>query len=359
MKKTAKMLGMILLFLVLLDMGVAAILRQAEMRGKMDSLVRYFDYGRSVPGKLAQWEARPNMPGNLSEVAWRSENLAISAAAFAKEPPETGPVIRSYGMSFVARILRKAQEQNPGLKWDGHAGPGAPPNFTYAMFQEDRANRRKGDIVVLGILSSAVPAMAALSNRTIAFEQPAPFTYPIFRLDGEGLKRVEPLVNSADEQRALENDPEARRKLTNQFATEDAFYSPITFGWTWLDSSPFARLVRRTWAMGHIAQVKNRILAGDEYPYAEVLERMIVDFARTAREDGQIPVVMAIQTRDALNVDIAALTVPILKREKIAYLATAELFDPKDPSGFLSDGHYKPEIDARFSVAFTKLLSKP
>ncbi len=356
MKQTAAMLVLILLFLALLDTGVAAVLHRAEAQGRMGSLVRYFDYGRSVPGKLARWEAHPTAYGNLYDVAWRSDILAISTAAFAEEPPGIGPVIRSYGMSFVNNIIRAAQEQEPGLKWDNHAGPGAPPNFTYAVFQEDRANRRKGDIVVLGILSSSVPAMAALSNRSVAFEQPAPFTYPIFQPDGAGLTRIEPLVNSARAQRGLARDPVAKQAWTDQFTTQDAFYSPITFGLTWLDVSPFARLVRRSLAKAHITQVKSDILAGEDYPYAEVLERMIVAFARMARADGQIPVVMAIQTRKPLNVDIAALTIPVLEREGVAYLATADHFDPSDVSGFVPDGHYKPEIDARFAAAFRRIL---
>ena len=43
-------------------------------------------------------------------------------------------------------------------------------------------------IVVLGFLSSSLHAMASLSNRTWSFEQPAPFTYPVFLPEGAGLR---------------------------------------------------------------------------------------------------------------------------------------------------------------------------
>lgn len=356
MKKTLAMPGLILLFLALLDLGVAVLLHQAEARGRLGSLVRYFDYGRSVPGKLAQWQAHPGTPGNLYDVAWRPDILAASAAGFAAEPSDMGPVIRSYGMSFVGNIIAAAQAQDPGLRWDNHAGPGAPPNFTYALFQEDRGNRRPGDIVVLGILSSAIPGMAALGNRSWVFEQPAPFTYPVFHPEGAGLVRTEPLVISAADQRALAGDAAAARAWADQLAATDAFHAPVTFGAVWLDASPFARLVRRALAKSHIARTEAAILDGGVYPHAEVLGRMITEFARTARADGQVPVVMLIQTRNPADADVLALAAPALRRDGVAYLATAEIFDPADPSGFVSDGHYTPAVDAAFGQAFLRLL---
>jgi hypothetical protein len=356
MKKTVSILGLIAVFLIALDIGVAALLHWGEGQGRMGSLVRYFEYGRSVPGKLNRWEAMPGAAGNLYDVAWRSDIQALSVAGFAQEGPDEGPVIRSYGMSFVNNIIEAALERTPDIAWDDHSGPGAPPNFTYAVFQEDRANRRPGDIVVLGVLSSAIPAMAALSNRTWVFEQPAPFTYPVYwPTDDAGLRRVEPLVNSADDQRRLDGT-QKERDWTAQLAAEDAFYSPVTFGVTWLDVSPFARLVRRSLAKRHVMRTEANILGSGDYPYAEVLQRMIVDFSRTARADGQIPIVLLIQSRDPADAEVASIARPVLEREDVAYLATVDHFDPKDPTGFVGDGHYTPQVDALFGTAFLELL---
>lgn len=362
MKKTLSMLGLVLLFLLALDTGVGLVLTWAGRSGHLGGLVRYFDYGRSVPGKLAEWEARPGRPGNLYDVAWRDALLARSAAGFAAEDPAAGPVIRSYGMSFVNHVTDAAQAQDPALVVDAHAGPGAPPNFTYSLFRDDRANRRAGDVVVLGILSSGVPAMAALSNRTWVFEQPAPFTYPVFRpapdpASGEdGLARIEPLVATEAQQRALAQDPGAARAWRDQLAQQDAFYGATTFGAPWLDISPFARLVRRALALRHVARVEEDLLEGDAYPYAEVLGRMISGFARMARADGQVPVVMLIQTGDRRDADLLAIARPVLEREAIPYLATATLADPRDTNNFVPDGHYRPEVDAAFARAFRGLL---
>ena len=355
MKKTLNVFALTLVMLALLDGIVALALTEAEKRQKLGALVRYFEYGRSVPGKLARWQANPELRDNLFDVAWRDTLLAASADGFQAEAPDTGPVIRSYGMSFTDNILRAATEQDPGLVWDRLSGPGAPPNFTYSMIEDDAPNRRAGDVVVFGVLASSVPALAAFSNRSWAFEQPAPFTYPIYRPEGEGLARIDPLIGSEAAERALAADPDAARAWATQMAREDAFYGPQTFGLTWLDRSPFMRLVRRSLAKGHISRVEAEILGGGDYPYDTVLTRMIETFAETTRAQGQHPVVMLIQSRG--GPDLLALTRPALDRAAIPYFATAQHADPRDATVFLPDGHYRPEIDAAFGEAFRALLA--
>lgn len=356
MRKPLTVFALTLICLAALDGVVALALSEAEKRGKLGSLVRYFDYGRSVPGKLDQWQANPDMAGNLFDVAWRDQMLAASRAKFAAEPADIGPVIRSYGMSFVDNVIGAAVAARPGLHWDPHSGPGAPPNFAYAMIEDDAENRRAGDIVVFGILSSSVPALAAFSNRSWAFEQPAPFTYPIYRAEGtgRGLTRIEPVITSADAERALVDDPETARAWTRQQAAEDPFHGVENFGLTWLDRSPFMRLVRRSLATAHVRDTEAQILADEAT--AEVLRRMIVTFAETTRAAGQYPVVMLIQTRDPRDADLLALAGPVLRAENIPTFATAEHFDPRNAAGFRPDGHYTPEVDAEFGQRFLTLI---
>lgn len=356
MKKSFTMLFFTLLLLAFLDVGVAGILVWADAHGKLGSLVRYFEYGRSVPGKLAQWEIKPDMPGNLYDIAWRSGMVSASSAKFAKDHTTSGPIVRSYGMSFVNHILESAQEVEPELKVDRHGGPGAPPNYTYALFLDDAQSRQPGDVVVFGILSSAIPALAALSSRTWAFEQPAPFTYPIFWPVGDSFRRIEPLVDSAMAERALRKQSVARAAWARQLTEEDFFYSPIEFSATWLDYSPLARLGRRSLAKSHIERTKEKILSGS-YPYVEVLQKMIATFAETARREGQVPIVMLIQSQRPGDADVMDIAKPVLERDDIPFFATAEHFDPQNPSGFLGDGHYKPEINKRFGEAFLDLLN--
>ena len=360
MRPLAATLATTLLFLVLLDLAVAGALAMAERHGVAGSLVRYFAYGTSVPGKLERWKSRPDVADNLFEVSWLDDMLEESAAGFAREDSGAGPVVRSYGMSFVNDILDAASEARPGLRIDLHAGPGAPPNFTYDRFLADRANRRPGDIVVLGVLSSSVPALTALSNRTWVFEQPAPVTYPRFRPDGDtGLVRVDPLVTSAETERALDDDPVLRAAWREQIKEEDGLYSPFAFALPITDHSPFLRLVRRRLAISAIAERETALLGGDPAAWAELsetLERIMLSFAQTARADGQLPVVVLVQTRGPAPPDLDAAFGGFLEKHGIAHFSTAEVADPSEVGLFLGDGHYRPEVNARFGVALLDLI---
>lgn len=357
MKQQVKILALTLLMLIMLDAAVAGVLAVAERQGRLGSLVQYFEYGRSVPGKIDRWRERPGMPGNLLEVAWRDDILANSREGFAAERGD--PVVRSYGMSFVDQILQAAQEQQPGLTLDLHAGPGAPPNFTYALFQDDAANRRAGDVVVLGILSSSVSGMAAFSNRTWVFEQPAPFTYPIYVPGEGGLTRIDPRVATLEDEDALRTDPEAAAVWKSQLRKDDRFYSPVTFGAIWLDHSPFLRLVRRASAVDMLDGRSRAILAKPSsggFPYHETLRRMVTAFAARARADGQHPVVFLIQSRDPTDPDLRVMLRDVLTTHDIPYLATADYYDIRNPVGFLGDGHYTDSVNLSFARQFNTLF---
>lgn len=356
MKEHVKILSLTLLAVVVLDLAVMIVLTFSDGRiSALQPVVAYFEYGRSVPGKLNRWIERPNTAGNLFDVAWRSELIENSRLEFMLENEETPPVVRAYGMSFVNNILREAKNIQPNLLLDLHSGPGAPPNFTYAAFLDDRKNRRAGDIVVLGILSSSVPALAAMSNRTWVFEQPAPFTYPIFLPTDNGLNRIDPLINSAEAELKLADDPEGAKEWNTYIREYDAYYSFVSFGWPILDKSPFLRLLRRSLAVSGIERQKAKLIGSaknTEFPYERILQMMVVSFAEAAREDNQYPIVFLIQSQDTNTPDLLDITKSILIENDIPYIATAEYADVRDPSIFREEGHYKRYIDKIFGAAF-------
>lgn len=356
MGQTLKVIGLSALWLVVMDICVALILSLGI--GPLKSLESYFDFGRSVPGKHAVWKSAPDLGGNLYDVGWRSASLETSTLKFASEDPDHGPVFRSYGMSFVNHILRAAHQGDPTLVLDLHAGPGAPPNWVYAAFLDDRANRRAGDVAILGLLSSSVPGMASMSNRSWVFEQPAPMTYPIFRPNEDGgLSRTDPLVTSPDQERALSDDPAAKAAWDAQLEEQDALYRPEAFAAPWLDRSPFARLVRRAMATGAIETAKKEVLK-TEPVLGETLRRMSLIFAQNAREDGQLPLVILVQTQGPEAPDLVKIMGPSLQKAGISYLATADHIDPSNPANFLPDGHYTPAANDILATRFQEILDQ-
>ncbi|MFC3060286.1 hypothetical protein [Paenirhodobacter populi] len=336
--------------LVVLDVLVAAALTKAP-----GSLRSFFDYGRSVPGKLAQWEANPNVSGNLLNVAWLPEAIATAHDRFIAEPPDTGPVVRNYGMSFSNQMVAAAQAAEPALRASTIAGPGASPNFVYAAFLDDRANRRPGDVVLFGILSKSVPALGSFSNRVWAFEQPAPFTYPIFRPDaGGGLERIDPEVRSF----ADFLDPAKSAAFAAQMQAQDLLWTPGAFALPALDASPFARLVRRAVAKNAIDAREAEIVAHPEdgpLPWAEVLRRMVEDVARITREDGQIPVIMLIQSQGTDVPSLRDLLRPTLEAGAIPYLATEDTALPTDARAYVPDGHFTAAVNRDLAQVFLSI----
>ena len=201
--------------------------------------------------------------------------------------------------------------------------------------------------------------MAAMSNRTWVFEQPSPYTYPIFRpLPDGGLTRVDSIINSADEERSLAADPVRAAAWRAQLRREDVFYSPKTFGVAWLEASPFVRLVRRSRGTGHVDARKAAVIAPSgrhAFAYTTVLRRMVTEFAAQARAQDQHPGVFLIQTRDPMDVDLLEALGPTLVGQEIPYLATAEHVDPRDAAAFIPDGHYTPENDRRLRLSVPNL----
>lgn len=351
MRRTFIMTGMILAVVALLDLTVAITLRQIEPGSPLTRLVTYFEYGRSVPGKIARWREDPEVRGNLLEVAWIEDEIARSTETFASRAPVSSPVIRSYGMSFANQIMDEAEALRPDLDFERRSGPAAPPNFALDFFEADRPNRNPGDIVVLGILASSVPAIGALTNATWLFEQPAPFTYRIYRPDGTV---VTPVFRSLNEYR--DQTPEAAALWEAQLAREDAFHGWQTYGLSLLDASPFARLVRRTLATRHIAAVERDILAGDVFPIAPTLLTIVERFTTMASEDGQHPIVLLIQTRGPRDYDLKSDLAPLLDARDIPYLATADIVDVTDLRAFVPDGHYSKSRNRDLGAAFLSYL---
>lgn len=354
MRKIFKTLVMTSVSLLILDLGVAFLLAGPAP----ESLRRFFDYGTSVPGKIEQMKLQDT---GLLQSAWLDPLIKNSTERFRAEPVGGLPVMRVYGMSFADDIAKGAQTLRPDLVVDMHGGPNAPPNFAYEAFLRDRPNRRAGDYAVLGILSASVPAMNSYSNRTWAFEQPAPFTYPVFELaENEGLRARQPVITSLEQEFSLPTQPELAAEWADQLQ-QDGLYSAAAFAWPSGDHSPFLRLARRALATRSIEAKKADIIADqdpDRYPYPEVLRRMLSEFSRMTHADGQIPIVLLIQSRDVGDPDLHELLAEGLDQADTPYLSTVTLIPVSDHNAFVADGHYTPDANQIFGEALLKLIDQ-
>ena len=361
MKQTLKILLLTIFIFIAMDVLISFTLKIFERHNRLPGIVQYFEYGYSVPKKMENWEKNYSQWYDLTlENSLRDDALQTSQKEFLSENPDQGPVIRVYGMSFVDQIVDEAMEIRPktlfpNLKADKHSSAGAPPNYSFMIYNSDRENRNRGDIAILGILSSSVLAMNSMSNSAWSFEHPLPFTYPIYWPEEQGLRTIEPLIYSRRDVVSLSTDTSFRKKWYDQLRRHDAYFTSVAFAFPWMDVSPFVRLIRRWNVTSRFEKLSAKGIEKSAYPYKEVLNEFVVNFAETARSDGQIPIVFLIQARPT-DVDLKNLLQAKLEDHNIRYFATIDHFNPTDPTGFVKDGHFKKHINAMLAENFLVML---
>jgi len=338
--RIALVIGWTVLWLAAIDIGVN--LAFGPGGKSFPGLRKYFEYGRSVEGKLARAAAAdPNKEGLILKAGWLDP-----------EPWKTEPdrrkagsdlMVAAYGQSFTMHAVADASQLDARITVRNIGGPAAPPNHSYAAYRLDEG-LRKVDVVVFGILSSSVPDIGSMSGLIWHFENPAPFTFPRYRLSNGQLTPEVPLLDSEAAFRSAFGPRSAQwQKFKQQLRQSDRGYDPLVFDETIADRSSIVRLMRRGW----VAQ-RQRYETGvydpatgfnSEAEDIQVLRAMVVDLARRTQERGERLVVLLLHGRGHSDHLYKALE-DTLTQNRIAYVSTHALFSANDPSNFKPDGHY-------------------
>lgn len=346
-------------FLALLDVGVnLAFPYPRDPRIAPDSsLAVYFEYGRSLEGKLARMigpTAGTSSP--LALAGWLSPDLG------AEEPRAPAPgsdlLVAIYGQSFSEQAGRAMQELDPTITLRVLGGPAAPASHSHAAFLADRG-RHRADVVVLGILSSSVAALDAASGTTWQFEGPAPYTFPRYSLRGDELIAATPPVGSYEELQGAWHDPARWRDYRDWLRAHDRFYSPLLFRRNALDASALFRIARRAWAQKN----KDAVLSRTHQPggFREdseavgVLRALAVDFAAVAVRDGRRPVLLLIHDHGFSDHLIRVLR-PAMERHGIPFVSTHEVVSAEEPANFIPDGHFTPEANRKIAMELIRVV---
>lgn len=316
------------------------------------ALNRYFEYGRSVEGKLARMVADPKGLGLILDAGW------IDADVYRSLPDRPAPgsdlLVAVYGQSFALNAARAAADADGRMTLRAVGGPAAPPNHSYAAYQVD-APLRKADVTVVGILSSSVAHMGSMSGLVWMFESPAPFTFPRYTLQGGSLQALQPTIRSQPEfDRAFAERGDAWARFKAQLAANDRGYDRFTFEASVLDDSAIVRLIRRGWVAHRQGYEQDVYEPGvgfrDDAEDLQALRRMLVDWQGRARERGEHFIVLLLHTRGHADHLHKALG-PALRAAGIDTISTHTLFSANDPSNFVPDGHYVPAANAKLAAA--------
>jgi hypothetical protein len=320
----------------------------------------YFEYGRSVEGKLSRMigptdesSAAIAQAGWLDPENWRKSNLPVSRA------PGKDLLIAIYGMSFSNNVGAAMAEMNSRLAIRGIGGPAAPPNHSFAAYTLDRG-RHQADVVILGILASSVKALRTMNGMTWQFEAPAPYTYPRYFVEAGKLKAIWPNILSLAQLRAAFQNRQQWDTYITQLREYDQFFNSFLFQRNLLDNSVIVRLIRRAWAQRHQMMMTNQSHGPTGFnPELEIplLRAIVADFAATVKSDGKMPIVLLFNDQGYQDHLFQALK-PTLENALIPYVSTHNIAPATDIRNFVGDGHFTPSANKLIAKAVLKLLNK-
>jgi hypothetical protein len=346
--------------LILIDAAVGFAFRPPlDPRRVPSSLQRYFDYGRSIEGKLRrEVGSTPEQDAAIVKAGWLANDCDIATST-----PPGKFTFDIYGMSFSNRIARQMVRLDPGLASQSFAGPAAPPNHSYACFvRRAEAKLNRAPIQIFGILASSVPRMETISGLTTSFEAPEPFTYPRYSLARDGrIVGYSPSINTPEDLRVVLANPAKWRAFLDELAAHDAFYAPRVFQADVFDYSVLTRMIRRAWGQRVLRDRTTALRAADGFSgapdIAPVLRAMLIDFANRARTAGEHPIVILIEDQ-GYGGTLSAIAAPALQANHIDFVITSMIISPDDASNFLADGHFTPLANEKIAQAVLDLLGR-
>lgn len=320
----------------------------------------YFEYGRSVEGKLLRMLGPTDEASSpLAQAGWLDPELWKKLKAPVSRPPGKELLVAIYGMSFSNHVGTAMEAMDSRLAIRAIAGPAAPPNYSFAAYNLDQG-RHQADIVVLGLLASSVKAIRTLNGMTWQFEGPAPYTYPRYVLEDGKLKAIWPNSLSLAQFRAAFQNKQQWDALLTQMREHDQFFNSFLFKHNWLDNSVIVRMIRRAWAQRHQMTISSQIYSPAGFN-AEldipVLRAIVSDFAVTAKRDGKLPIVLVLNDRGYEDHLFQALK-PTLESASIPYVSTHNIAPASDVRNFVPDGHFTESANQLIAKAMLKLIDE-
>lgn len=350
----------IVFYLALLDLGANLFAGYpADPRDISPTrLQQYFEYGRSVEGKLDRMtrgtdeESAPILTAGWLRGAERQAEPGV-------DDGRGKPTVTFFGMSHAQILATEMARQDTAVAVRFRTAPGATPIWAYTAYLYDR-ERRRSDVAVLAVMTNTIPLVSTTAGTTMYFDGAYPYTWPRYRLEHGALRSIDPPFMSLEEYRQYFFDETRWRAYTSWLAENDKYYDPLLFRRTILDRSSLVRLLRRSYALSSRAAKQSDVYdeqAGFRVLSEEVavLEAVVTEFGRLARGDGSIPVVFVVNNLQTSDRAFRLLH-PVLSRDRIPFLSSHEICPPNDPRNYLPDSHFEETKNRLLAQAMADLI---
>jgi hypothetical protein len=318
------------------------------------TLQLYFDYGRSVEGKLRrETRANPADTAPITLAGWYDPLVA-------GEPPANPDkqIVTIYGMSHAVRLGQALNRVSNMFAARTVGAPGAATNWSYGAYLRDRGGG-KSRAVVLAFMSANFTALNTLSAITWNVDLPDAYTSDRFFLDGDRLGVVHPPYESFHDYALALANPSRWRQALDDFAAHDTMYNALLMRANLLDHSSLFRLLRRAYAQRYFREKRKDVLDPSGFnPQCEevqVARAMVREFAAKARQDGIVPVIYIVNNFGYSDFLFEALK-PALQADHIPYVSSHTIVSPDDPRGYLPDSHFTAAVDLKLAHALEQVI---
>ena len=356
-------LGLWMLFwLTLIDIGINVLFPVSpDNSQESGTIARYFDYGRSIEGKLNRMVGSDvKSSAVIVDAGWIDSQSWQDLPQAAQGDDDL--LLVNYGMSFSDYVSQAVAVIDGNITVRSIGGPSAPPNHSFAAFRADSAGRKNADVVMIGVLASTVKRMSSMSGTNWTYEFPNPYMYPYYSVNQDNaLTVVEPVISTADDfVTAFNRQDEIWARSQSQLERYDKVFDPFVYKANWTDPSAIVRLIRRGWAerarsLGE--QDLFDVQDGFDPEASEIvtLKALLQAFVDEVNAADQTPVVLLINDRgyDARLYEVLASHVEDLDA---LMLSTHTVAPANDPKNFIADGHFTDEANEKISAVLREMI---
>lgn len=354
-------LAFVVAYLVVLDVSINVMFNYPrDPQAIASGLQRYFEFGRSVEGKLERMTGREDAESAQTiPRGWVESEVYRNLVS--QKQNDNDVLVAAYGMSHTGLLVDAIDELDDRFLIRAITAPGAPPNWSFAAFGADR-QRRKADVAILGVMTDGVPGLSSTSGSTLNFDQPYAYSYPRFRIVDDELTAATPPFLDVVQYRSQFFDPDQWAEYREWLRANDKYFDALLYRASFLDHSALARLLRRAYASAQINRKRGEVLSGDGFnstsEEVQVLVRIVSEFARDAREDGSLPIVYLVNNQGRGD-HLFRLLLPVLEDDEIPYLSTHAIAPPSDPRMFLDrNSHFIPEKDTELAREIIRIVEE-
>ncbi len=338
------------LWMAVFDVAAGTVFRAPPPTVEPKRLQAYFEYGRSVEGKLRTMVTSDDATSApIARAGWLGDTGKFEGP---KAPSAPGKIlVAAYGQSFTHNALEEVMKLDPRFEARVLGGPGAPLSHSVKLAELDR-HAHQAPIVMVGVLASALPLLVTMTPITWAFEAPPPFTYPRYHVVDGQLQAIAPPFDDLAGLRRVLRDDAAFASFRAALAENDAGFNPLVFDQDVLDYSLLGRLVRRAVGHSHQTDFTARYHGArgflDRDGLFETARALIKRHAQMAREDGRIPLVVLFED-SRYEGHLEEVFTETLRAEGIAFVSSRAAAPASNVRNFIGDGHFSAEANRRIA----------